>query len=190
MQEMQKEKVKEERRVPVGLREELEPPWYGLSGINRWFEEPFREIESVSREPLLYPFGARMGTFPMLRPWVAPSVVPRFGEIRLPLVDVEDKGPEFLVIAELPGIPKESVEVNATEDGIEIRAKVQHEEENKETEYYRKERFFKELYRHLRLPAEIMPDEAEAKLENGLLKIVLPKKEPTQAPKKLKVKVG
>lgn len=189
MQELRKEKEKEERRVPVGLREGMEPPWYGLADINRWFEDPFREMESVFREPLLYPFGARMGTFPMLRPSVAPVVVPRFGEIRPPFVDVEDNGPEFLVIAELPGISKESLEVNATEDAVEIRAKVQHEAEKKEKEYYRRERLFKELYRHLDLPADILPGKVEAKLENGLLKILLPKKEPTQAPKKLRVRV-
>lgn len=190
MQEQEKGKVKEEKRVPAGLREEMEPLGYRLSEMSRWFEEPLREFESAFREPQLWPLGARMGMFaPALRPWVTPSLHPRFGEIRLPLVDVADTGTAFVVTAELPGIPKENVEVNVTDDWVEIRAETRREEEKREEEYFRKERSFKELYRHLKLPAEIYPAEVEAKLENGLLKILLPKKEPTPAPKKQKVKI-
>jgi len=190
MQEQQKPRLKE-TRVPVGLWEEMEPLRYRPSEISPWFEEPFREFESVFREPMLWPLGSRMGTFaPALRPWVTPSIVPRFGETRLPLVDLEDKGTEFLVTAEMPGIPKENVEVNVTDRWVDIRAETLREEEKREKEFFRRERLFKELHRRLPLPAEIVPAEVAAKLEDGLLKIVLPKKEPTPAPKKLKVKVA
>jgi HSP20 family protein len=182
---MQKEIVKEkpmEEREPLGRRELFVPLGYRLDEMNRWFEEPMREFETLFREPPYFPWATT------LRPYAAPGLLPRFSEVRQPLTDIEDRGKEFVVITELPGIPKEDVDVHVMKDVLEIRAKKEIEEE-REKGYYRKERAFKELYRHLVLPAFIIPDAVEAKLEDGLLTIRLPKKEPTPELKKLKVRV-
>ncbi len=186
-----KDKPKEERREEAS-RPEDNSQSFGIAEMNRWFDEPLREFENLFRDPMQWPWGAPGGRAPwanLMRPWTASALLPRMAEIRQPLADIEDKGAEFVVTAEMPGIPKENVEVNVTQDSVEIRAKAQTEQEDKEKGYYRKERVFKELYRHLPLPSAVIPEKAEARMESGLLKIRLPKKDPTRGPKKLSVKV-
>lgn len=96
-------------------------------------------------------------------------------EVQRPFVDIEDKGKELLVTAELPGIDKKDIDVNVEEDRIEIKAKKEKETEIKKKDFYRKERAYGDFYRALPLPVSIKPDKAKAKFDNGVLKVILPK---------------
>src|SRR2546423_12677588 len=55
--------------------------------------------------------------------------------VREPLVDLIDKGSEYVVRAELPGVSKEDVDLTVTSDGIEIRAQTNRSREEKEKDY-------------------------------------------------------
>ncbi len=110
-------------------------------------------------------------------------------QVREPLVDLIDKGSEFVVRAELPGVAKEDVDLTVTPDGIEISAEVNRSREEKEKNYYYQERTYQALQRALRFPAEVKADLAAANLKDGVLEVRIPKKEPTPEPKPVKVPV-
>ena len=80
-------------------------------------------------------------------------------EEREPLVDVVEEEKEVMVIAELPGVEKEKIDVRATETTLAISA---------ESPYgkYRKE---------LDLPAQVDPKSARASYKNGVLEVLLSK---------------
>lgn len=105
---------------------------------------------------------------------------------RQPLMNLEDTGKEFILSLEMPGIKKEDVNIEVSETTLEISAESEIEEEDKN--YLRKERNISRFYRGMDLPDEVKTDKIEAKLEKGVLKITLPKKEPKEIEKK-KVKV-
>src|SRR5216117_4466617 len=69
--------------------------------------------------------------------------------VREPLVDLIDKGSEFAVRAELPGVAKEDVDLTVTADGIEIRAETNRSREEKEKNYQYRERTYQALQRVL-----------------------------------------
>ncbi|MGQ9720311.1 MAG: Hsp20/alpha crystallin family protein [Candidatus Jordarchaeum sp.] len=107
----------------------------------------------------------------------------RFGPpsptVRSIYADIQETDNDITIIAEIPGVRKEDININATEDRVEISAEIgiEKEETEKEMEYIRKERRYKKFYRSFKLPVEVIPDKAKATYKNGILELRLPKKE-------------
>lgn len=104
-------------------------------------------------------------------------------------IELTDKGREFDIRAELPGIKKEDLDIDIEENYLKINAK-KYDETNEEDKNFKHSEFsYGEFSRTIQLPEEIDINKTEAKLEHGILKIVAPKmhKEKEQA-KKLIVK--
>lgn len=107
-------------------------------------------------------------------------------EARMPSVDLEDQGKEYRLTADMPGFNKEDVELDVTEDSVTINAKKTEAKEEKEKNYVRRERRAQTFYRRIPLPEEVRSDEAKAALNNGILEVTLPKKQPKET-KKIKI---
>jgi HSP20 family protein len=101
----------------------------------------------------------------------------------MPSVDVEDRGKDFRVTVDLPGFNKEDVNIEVGEDSVMIQAKKSRAEEEKQKNYVRRERMAQTFYRRIDLPEKVKSDDAKASLNNGILEIVLPKKEPKETKK-------
>ncbi len=95
--------------------------------------------------------------------------------MRRPLVDMVDKGKEYVVRAELPGITKDDIKVEVTEDSLEISSEKSVEEKEEKEGYIRRERRYSNFYRSIPLPGEVVPGKADAELNDGVLTIRLPK---------------
>jgi HSP20 family protein len=109
--------------------------------------------------------------------------------LKQPRVDVLDLGDALQVVADMPGVRKEDIEINLTPERVEISAESSTETERKEEEYTYRERGYASYRRMLDLPADVLPDKAEASFKNGVLEINLPKKEPTEVEKKTRVQI-
>ena len=89
-------------------------------------------------------------------------------------IDVKDSDTEYLIEAELPGIEKEEVNLDYN-DGVLVISVEKNEEVKEEKEnYIHKERRVAAMKRALQLK-DVKEEEISAKLENGVLKITLPK---------------
>lgn len=97
--------------------------------------------------------------------------------------DITDEGNKFVVNANMPGVHKDEVNLNVTENAVEISAQHKEEEHEKKKNYVRKERKEVSYYRILSLPEKVIPSRAKAKMNNGILNIEIPKLSPTQKPK-------
>ena len=97
---------------------------------------------------------------------------------RMPIVDLEDKGDKFIMTAEVPGFKKNDVEISICGNTVEISGCKEQVSDEKTKEYIRKERSSESFYRKMTLPEEVKFEEVSADLKDGLLEIVLPKKEP------------
>jgi HSP20 family protein len=143
-----------------------------------WFEDVDRWFDGLRRD-----FEERFWGRPLAR--VEGSDL----AIREPLVDLIDQGSEFVVRAELPGVSKEDIDLKVTSDGIEIRAKADRSREEKEKDYYFRERTYQAYERTLSFPEEVKADLASATLKDGVLEVRIPKKQPTPESKPVKVPV-
>ena len=102
--------------------------------------------------------------------------------------DLIDTGKEYRLCAEIPGIPKDKIDINVDGDSIEISAEAQTESEEEKKGYVGRERTYSKFYRSMNFPEQVIPEKAQATLENGILDIIVPKRVPTEA-KKRKVKI-
>ncbi len=101
----------------------------------------------------------------------------------MPSVDIEDQGgKDFVLTVDLPGFQKEEINVEVTNDYVNIQARKQEakEAEDKKKNYIRKERSSEAYYRRVTLPQEVNSNLAQASLTDGILQITLPKKEPLE----------
>ncbi len=110
--------------------------------------------------------------------------------IREPLVDLLDEGDTFRLVVELPGMSKEDIDVWVTEDSVTIKAEKKGGREERNRNYFIRERTYASYYRTITLPEPVIPEETKARYNNGVLEIVLKKKAPQKKEEKgHKVKV-
>jgi HSP20 family protein len=124
-------------------------------------------------------------------PWEWAAIEPYRVEfpIREAYSDLVDEGNTFLVRAEVPGIPKDKIDITVTKDGIEISGETSGEQKETETAFVVRERRYSSIYKSLTFPEEVIPEKADARLKDGVLEVSIPKKTPTPPAKKHKVEV-
>lgn len=102
--------------------------------------------------------------------------------------DVEEDGKAFRVKAEIPGVKKEDIEVKINGNQLFIRAEVkQAREDKKDNKVVRSERFYGEVNRSFSFDEDIDATGAEAKYEDGVLTLTLPKAKDSRL-KQLKIR--
>jgi HSP20 family protein len=104
--------------------------------------------------------------------------------LRLPL-DVYATPEEIVIIASLPGLTADEVDITIDGDRLTIRGELRPPLEN--VDYLFQERAYGPFSRTLTLNVPVNTDEAEAVFENGVLRLALPKAEETR-PKTIEVK--
>ncbi len=145
----------------------------------RGFDSIFDEFRR-SFDDLLAPF-MPMRTF---HPRTT-SILP----IRAPLIDVIDEGNQYVVNTELPGFAKEDVDIQLNKDFMELKAEKKSEKEDKTENYLHRERSYSSCRRTVNFPEEVDPSKVEGTMENGVLKLRIPKKEPKPEEKLIKVQL-
>lgn len=107
----------------------------------------------------------------------------------LPAVNIRESQSQFLVELSAPGLTKSDFKVEVNEDVLSIEANKEEEKSEKNERYTRKEFLTSSFMRSFRLPQSIKEDAIDAKYENGILKLVLPKREESKdfGPKQVKI---
>ncbi len=165
---------------------------WGFEDIFEEFEERFRRMQQYMNKlirdamegrvpspeeggPYIYGWSVRIG--PDGKPHVTEfgNVKPGFGKIseeyREPLVDVMETDDKVSVTAEVPGVKKEDIDLEVTENTLTIKV------DTKDRKYYKE----------VELPCEVDPNSAKATYQNGVLDVELKKAKPKKAGKKIKI---
>ena len=99
---------------------------------------------------------------------------PAFGDIVwAPRIEALQKGSEFIVRAELPGLKKDDVKVNVTDDSIVIEGQRHKETKDEREGFYHSERSYGSFYREIPLPEGTITDDAQASFKDGVLEVKL-----------------
>jgi len=110
-----------------------------------------------------------------------------FGRL-LPQIDLSETDKAVEVAVELPGVDEKDIDVTVTDDVLTIKGEKKSETEDKGKDYHVVERSFGAFQRVLALPCEVEADKVDAKFNNGVLKITLPKS-PEAKSKSHKIKI-
>jgi HSP20 family protein len=105
----------------------------------------------------------------------------RIADTRLPLCDVIDRGDRYEINLEVPGINKEKIDVKATKYSITVSGSQTEKTKEKGKKYVYSERSYKSFHRQIPFTQEIVPSQINAKVNEGVLEINVPKKNPTKS---------
>ena len=106
-----------------------------------------------------------------------------------PAFDVYENKDHFTVVAELPGMKKENIEVSLHNGSLSVSGERKSESKHEDAEVYRAERFFGRFQRTITLPTDVAGDKVKADYKDGILTITLPKTEEAK-PKQIDVAVN
>ena len=107
---------------------------------------------------------------------------------REPLLDLKETDDMLIANIELPGIDKKDIQLQITENGLEVKVEKKKEAKVEKKGYLKAERSYKGFYRSMGLPVKVMPEQAKASYKDGVLEVIMPKAEKKKL-KKTKVKV-
>ncbi len=136
-----------------------------------WFEEPFERLRKIQED--FYRA--------MRETW---------GEIqksRFIPVSIGETDKELVVRAELPGFSKDEISVRITPTTLYIKAERKKEAVEKDKEIFKMERIYDSASRVLSLPEEVKPETAKAKFKDGILEIIVEKKEAKEKGREVKI---
>lgn len=92
-------------------------------------------------------------------------------------MEIAETDQAFTVNAEIPGVKKEDIKIAIEGDKVSIRAESKREtEEKQQGNIMRSERYYGQQYRSFTLPQAVDDGKAEAKYQDGILTLTLPKK--------------
>ena len=138
-----------------------------MSALIKWtpFLEPFEDMDKMLSE------------FPAMRGKAGFT----------PAVDMYEDKENVIVETQLAGIDPENVDISIENDVLCIKGQSEKRSEVDEKNYYRKEIRRGSFYRSIPLPTRVLGDKAVASVDDGVLKIAIPKS-PESKPRSIKIK--
>jgi len=138
------------------------------------WRDPFEEMRRFQRE-----MNRLFATF-----WGLPESIKTLPDMRRdiqsfrePLIDMKETNKELIAYIEIPGVDKEDIQLDVTDNNIKIKAEKKAETKTEKDGYIRAERSYSGFYRSMNLPCRIIPERVKASYKNGVLEVVMPKAE-------------
>lgn len=95
-------------------------------------------------------------------------------------LDLHETDKAYTLVANLPGVDAENIDISVHENVLSITAEIKQEAENEDDKVLVRERAYGRFSRQLTLPRDINVDAIETSFENGVLTLTLPKAEAAQ----------
>ena len=105
-------------------------------------------------------------------------------------MNVSETENEVRVRAELPGVSEKDVEVTLDDDLLTIRGEKRLERKDEKENFHFVERSYGTFQRSLRLPFPADPDQVQAKFENGVLTVTVPKSKQQERSRRVQIQAG
>jgi HSP20 family protein len=94
-----------------------------------------------------------------------------------PALDISERKDAYVVTVEVPGVKADDLDITLEDGLLTNQGERQFTSESSEQQYHRVERSSGAFRRSITLPAHVMADEVEASMEDGVLRILVPKPE-------------
>jgi HSP20 family protein len=102
--------------------------------------------------------------------------------MNVPAVNITEQKDDYLVSLAAPGLKKEDFKIDVDGNMLTISSEKEDSREEKDKKFTRKEYSYSSFSRSFTLPEEINKEKIEARYEDGVLKISLPRREEAKKP--------
>lgn len=109
--------------------------------------------------------------------------------MKVPAVNITETNTHFEVALAAPGLKKDDFKIDLDGNLLTISSETEETKETKEKKYTRNEYNYSSFSRTFTLPEDVKREKIEAAYENGVLKLVMPKKEEAKKPAALHIAV-
>jgi len=106
-----------------------------------------------------------------------------------PALDISERKDAYLVTVELPGVEADDLQITLEDGLLTIQGERHFAHDSSEQQFHRIERRYGAFRRSITLPAQVMAEQIEAMVDNGVLQILVPKMEEAK-PKRIQVRPG
>ena len=130
--------------------------------------QPFTSLQQFANE-----VDRMFDDFGFGRPWRSPGWFHR-SQGWAPDVDIYQRNDQLIIKADLPGMSKEDITVDLTDNRVTIRGERKSEREEEHEGVYRTERSYGSFHREIALPEGAISDQAKATFRDGVLEITMP----------------
>jgi HSP20 family protein len=120
------------------------------------------------------------------RAWRGSDTRSATSAVTAPSCDIEEDEKGYYLSFDLPGFKKEDLNVEFSGNTLSVAAKREHSNEEHRDKVHRSERRYGEFRRVFTLPENVMQDDIEANYENGVLYLMIPKKE-AEKPRRIEI---
>lgn len=135
-----------------------------------WVESPLRAMQRFADE-----MDRMLDDFGFARRWQGSRGFRETGAgIWAPEIEVLQRNNELTIRADLPGMKREEVAVEVTENAVTIQGERKRERQEEHEGTFRSERSYGSFYRSIPLPDGAMTDQAKASFRDGVLEITMP----------------
>lgn len=110
--------------------------------------------------------------------------------LMIPEANIIENGKDFKIELAAPGLERNDFKVEVNNGVLTISAEKKEEKKEEKENYKRREFSYNSFTRSFTLPENSVPDKIDAKYENGILRITLPKKEVTVSKPAKQIKVA
>ena len=104
----------------------------------------------------------------------------------VPAVDIKEENDRFVILADVPGVNPEDIDIHMEHGVLTIRGEKESEKKEEREGFKRIERSYGSFYRRFSLPDTADAENISAKTKNGVLAVVIPKQEKV-LPRKISV---
>ncbi len=108
----------------------------------------------------------------------------------LPSVNISEDEDNFRIELAAPGLEKKDFKIETEGGYLIISSEKEKESEEEKGNFRRKEFSFSSFSRSFQLPENSLPEKIEAKYDNGILRLVLPKKEHSSLKHRKEIKIA
>lgn len=96
--------------------------------------------------------------------------------MNIPAVNITEQNDQYLVSLAAPGLKKDDFKIDVDGNMLTISSEKEESKEEKDKKFTRKEYNYSSFSRSFTLPEEVEKEKIEAKYEDGVLKVSLPRK--------------
>jgi HSP20 family protein len=105
-----------------------------------------------------------------------------------PQIEVSEREGNLVVCADLPGLKKEDIELQITDNALTIRGERRQQSEDNREGFYRSERSYGSFFRSIPLPEGVDAENATASFRDGVLEVSVPM--PQRAERSRRIEIG
>jgi HSP20 family protein len=147
----------EQSRDVLSRRDPFGPLWYGPFSMMRRMQEDMDRM---------------FGGFGRGRGWMAPWTDVE-GADWTPAIEAFQRGDEFVIRADVPGLSRDDLSVEIGDDAVTVRGERKYDHKEEREGVYRSERAYGSFYRVVPLPEGAVTESAKANFKEGVLEIVV-----------------